>query len=348
MLLVLDNIVFSLQNAGGISTYWFEILSRLIRDRHDLRFISRESENIVAKNLNLPKESVISSGYTNLLIDRLSNVSFSNTNDKFIFHSSYNRVTHNAHAKQVVTIHDFVHEKFYSGFRKRVHSYQKSKAIRNADMIITVSENTKKDLMFFFPEIPSEKIRVIYNGVSDDFYPIQTIFESQHKALLFIGSRQRYKNFEFVVDLVSRLPEFCLDIVGSKLSDSELANLESLIPGRWRLHSNVDNITLNQLYNKSYALVYPSSYEGFGIPLLEAMKTGLPFIALNNSSIPEVAGESGILLPELDILEFKKAVLIIEQKREQLADLGYQQVQKFSWEKCYQETLEVYKELFYS
>jgi mannosyltransferase len=99
------------------------------------------------------------------------------------------------------------------------------------------------------------------------------------------------------------------------------------------------------LYNMAFALIYPSFYEGFGIPLLEAMKAGVPFLALNNSAIPEVAGNAGLLLESPDIGLFKNALEYIPAERETLIVNGFAQAAKFSWENCYQQTLSVYKEL---
>lgn len=344
MKIIIDNIVFSLQRAGGISTYWFELYSKISRDYNDVLFIDRKNDNIVAKHLIISKKKIINTGIHNLLLDRFMSIRLRRINENFIFHSSYNRITTNKKGKQVVTVHDFVHERFYTGIRKFLHSYQKGKAIKKADAIIVISENTKRDLLSFFPSVNPDKVRVIYNGVSDDFFPIE------HKVtvdyFLFIGAREKYKNFDFAVRAVSQIYNFKLNIVGSVLNKQEINMLDKFIPGRWELYTNIENVMLNELYNNAYALIYPSSYEGFGIPLLEAMKTGCPFIALNTSSIPEVAGNGGVLINKLEIPLFNEAVATIDKNREEIIKMGFEQVKKFSWEKCYQETIQVYKDLF--
>ena len=213
-----------------------------------------------------------------------------------------------------------------------------------ADAIVVISENTKKDLLSFFPNIYPSKVRVIYNGVSDDFFPLKEQVVTNN--FLFIGSREKYKNFDFAVEAISQTDNFKLNIVGSILREKEVEMLNKSIPGRWKLFNNIENAKLNELYNNAYALIYPSSYEGFGIPLLEAMKAGCPFIAYNSSSIPEVAGDAGILIDKLEISLFKEAVLMIEENREEIVKKGFNQANKFSWEKCYKETLQVYKDLY--
>lgn len=346
MNVILDNIVFSLQKAGGISTYWFELSSRILRDYDTVFFVDRENENIVSKKLIVNKKRILKTGISSLLLDRFMNIKLDKINESFIFHSSYNRITSNKNAKYVLTVHDFVHEKYYSGIRKVLHSFYKSKAIKKADAIIVISENTKKDLLVFFPNINPNKIRVIYNGVSDDFFFIKQRVVTND--LLFIGSREKYKNFDFAVRAVAQTDGFKLNIVGSILRKNEILMLNKFIPGRWELFNNIDNTKLNELYNSAFALIYPSSYEGFGIPLLEAMKAGCPFIAYNSSSIPEVAGDAGVLIDRLEVSFFNEAISVIDINREEILKKGFNQANKFSWEKCYQETLNVYKDLYKS
>ncbi|RYX96534.1 glycosyltransferase [bacterium] len=141
---------------------------------------------------------------------------------------------------------------------------------------------------------------------------------------------------------------FDLKIIGSPLKKSEIDFLNQIIPERWSVESNIDNAKLNSFYNNAFALLYPSSYEGFGIPILEAMKAGTPFIALNNSSIPEVAGNAGILLDSLNIEDFMNALHKISLNRLNLIEKGFIQSQKFSWDKCFQQTLKVYNDLYNS
>jgi len=346
-----DNIVFSLQKAGGISTYWSELIIRLLRDEVDVSFDEFNHQNIVRNTFTIKSESLHFRTARSLLLQRFRALPLRHQNERFVFHSSYNRITNNPKASQVTTVHDFVHEKLYSGIRRSLHLMQKKKVLLAAKQIITVSENTKKDLLQFHPAIPKERIKVIHNGVSTDFYPMdeqekQYLPEAGHRPfLLYIGSREHYKNFKFTVRLLREIPEMDLYIVGSALLRNELQDLMQKIPGRWRHFNHISNARLNQLYNMAHSLIYPSEYEGFGIPLLEAMKAGTPFIALRNSSIPEVAGDAGILLERADIDLFKREIEVIPTKLNVLQEKGFIQADKFSWEKCYQQTLSVYKEL---
>lgn len=346
-----DNIVFSLQGAGGISTYWSELISRLLRDGIDVAFEEFAHKNIVRDTLAIQKNTIHQGSSKYLLLERFKAIKSARYAEPFIFHSSYNRISTHPNASQVTTVHDFVHEKFYKGIRRGLHLMQKKKVLKAAERIITVSENTKRDLLYYHPHLLDEQIRVIYNGVSSDFYPLdltqkQTLPVAVLRPyLLYVGSREKYKNFSFTVDLIKAAKDFDLYIAGGALNKQELKELNKKIPLKWKHFDRISNQKLNELYNMAHALIYPSLYEGFGIPLLEAMKAGTPFLALNNSSLPEVAGNAGILLEKPDIDLFKNALDQIGSDREGLVQKGFAQADKFSWEKCYQQTFSVYKEL---
>jgi mannosyltransferase len=330
MNIILDNIVFSLQKSGGISVYWYEIIDKVLKQKkNNYLFIEEDnkSENIFRKCLNINPNSFISGKvYSKKFFSRYREIDLKVQNRKFIFHSSYYRVVSekvkkNNHVKQIVTVHDFTYEHFSSGLKKWIHSSQKRKAIDAADIVLCVSENTKKDLLYFFPEFSTKKIKVVYNGVSPDYYKISEfkIQDDESPFFLFVGSRATYKNFDFCVKAVAQMDiRYKLKIVGSKLNKEELRLLNNLLKDRWELMMNVENKKLNQLYNSAYTLIYPSSYEGFGIPLLEAMKAGCPFIALNASSISEVCQDAGVLIDNLEISAFNQAVMKIEKNRKEI------------------------------
>lgn len=343
-----DNVIYSLQRSGGISNYWTEITTRFLRDKFDVCFYEADkNENIYFSKLARWNRDVKNFQSRFLFINRFLTVKTDFIKEKFIFHSSYNRTTSNKNAIQIVTIHDFIHEKFYvNSPRGIIHTFQKKIAIKNAHGIIAVSNNTKNDLLKYYPSIDSDKIRVIYNGVSEDFFPLDNVRNRESDYFLYVGSRECYKNFYFTVESVAKLTSKKLYIVGSGLNKKEISYLNQTIPKRWKIFTNVDNKALNSLYNEAFALLYLSSYEGFGIPLLEAMRAGCPFIAYNYSSIPEVAGNAGVLINRLDFNSFTDAVNRIKKKRELILKNGYDQSKMFSWEKCYQETLKFYSELY--
>ncbi|WP_281324269.1 glycosyltransferase family 1 protein [Flavobacterium sp. IMCC34518] len=356
MKILLDNIIFSLQKTGGVSVYWYEMINRIL-DESDIKtsFIEEEgfNKNIFRKELKIELNDTIK--IRNRLINFLSRyrkINLKMKNENFIFHSTYYRTLSNVvkrrnNIKEIVTVHDFTYEYFSNGLKKWVHSWQKRKAIAAADVVICISENTKKDLLHFLPQFSSKDIRVIYNGVSTDYYKIpQVSSDSINPFFLFVGSRTSYKNFDFAVKAVVSMDNYHLKIVGGELSPKEKQLLDYQLNGRWTHLGIINNNELNACYNAAFALLYPSSYEGFGIPLVEAMKAGCPFIALRCSSITEVAGNAGFLMNTLSIDQFKEGVAFIQTERDEIIEKGMKRSLLYSWDKCYTEVVSVYNELY--
>jgi mannosyltransferase len=341
-----DNIIFSLQNNGGISVYWYELCQRLIQDnRFNKYFLNHQDLNKLGINLEIDKKYLIKQElkYFNNII--MPNVKL----EKHIFHSSYYRFNKNANAINITTIHDFIHLKKFNCLRKYKHKIFKDFCINNSDFFIAISENTKKDFLHYYPHIDKNKITVIYNGVSDDFYKITNnstqkfISEKEYqKYFLFVGSRYGYKNFIPLVKSLESFIEFNLYIVGDNLTKIEINYLNKYLKNRWKIFTDTTNVQLNILYNNSFCLIYPSSYEGFGIPIIESMKSGAPVIALNNSSIPEVAGNAGIIIDNLSPVEIGNAIFKIHTNRQMIVNSGFLQSSLFSWNICYKKTTDLY------
>jgi mannosyltransferase len=356
MRVIIDLIAFSLQKSGGISVYWHEFMNRiLVQSDVDLLFIDENShnENIFRTDLEIEGKRILNNEVALVnLLSRYRDIDLKIRGSTFIFHSTYYRtlskvVKKRNNVKEIVTVHDFTYEYFSSGLKKIVHCHQKKKAIESADIVICISENTKRDLLHFYPEFSCKDIRVVYNGVSTDYFVLPELKNTQVMSpyFLFVGSRAGYKNFDFSVKCIAQTEKFSLKIVGYSLSTKELEMLNALMPGRWEILTNMQNKSLNKLYNSAYALIYPSSYEGFGIPILEAMKTGCPFIALNASSIPEVADSAGVLIERLEIALFNEALITIDSDREELIQKGFNRANEFSWDKSYTAIYNIYKEL---
>lgn len=349
MNLYYDNIVYDLQNIGGISSYWYELTNRFLKDtKVRLKFYetSLGNNNILRRKLDLSQTPVAVSKNASKLVERFRRLNDWDFEEQSIFHSSYFRVPtrKNNNVKVVSTIHDFTHDLFFKGPRVWLHNFAKSRTILESDALVTPSENTKRDLLRFYPQLNENKVHVIHNGVSNDFKQDDEIVRDG-LCLLYVGARDEYKNFKFAVQLAGMRKDCSLNIVGGKLTPSEKLYLDSHLTNRYTVHTNITTGRLNTLYNMASCLVYPSSYEGFGIPLLEAMRAGCPFIALNGSSIPEVAGNAGYLLKSLSVYEANEALNVIIGARDVFTRTGLQQSQNFSWEKCYEETNKLYCDL---
>lgn len=356
MNVLLDNIIFYLQRSGGGSVYWIELVKRLVQAK-DVSVTIIEPQGPVT-NLFYDKamfpavrrcyEVIPKSILTFLSVGKAAN-------SKFIFHSSYYRLARSKHAVNILTIHDFTPELYFKGLRRFVHVTRKARAITKADAIVCISENTKSDLLRLYPAIDPQNITVIYNGVSDDYFPIDKselnvgnfrfLDETNDKFILYVGHRTNYKNFNFAVDVMAKLPSYRFLIVGEALNPSELLQIDSKIKGRYKCLSGINNAELNILYNVAHCLLYPSSYEGFGIPVVEAMKAGCPVIALNRSSIPEVIGDLTLLVDELNTEKFVEKILQYEDKgiRQQVVTMGLKNSLRFSWDLCSEKLLAFYK-----
>jgi mannosyltransferase len=352
MKVVFDNIIFSLQKSGGISVYWFELISRFLKEyTNDCTFIEAfgGTQNLFRKGFLIPAD-VITKDTTFLPVQLARYLPvFAPSSEPAIFHSGYYRVPFAPRSKfkQVLTVHDFTYEKFTTGLKKEIHSLQKKLAINNADIIICVSESTRQDLLVYYPQCKNKDIRVIYNGVSHDYKPLSNQLQTndQRPYILFVGSRAAYKNFNLTVDLLSGLPDYDLVLTGNPLNSSEKALLETKLRGRYKIYPEITNQKLNSLYNSAFCLLYPSMFEGFGIPVLEAMRAGCPVIALNNSSLPEVCGSAGLLLEKPDLKSLISALNYIRLNRSDIIKAGFKQAELFSWDKCFQEIIGVYRDL---
>lgn len=268
--------------------------------------------------------------------------------------------------KVVVTCHDLISVFFPENLplaSRLFYSRWMPYSYRAADLIIASSEHTKKDIISFL-KIPERKIRVVHLAVSSDFQPvksraklkkIQEKYLTGEKYFLDVGTLEPRKNLPFLVRafaLASREGiEENLVITGKKGWYYE--DLFSLVD-KLNLKEKViftgyaDEKDLPGLYSGATALVFPSLYEGFGLPPLEAMACGTPVVSSSTSSLPEVVGNAGILLPPKDERLWANNMLNIIRDRgltKTLADLGLRQARKFTWEETARKTIEVYKEV---
>ena len=354
--IIYDNIIYSLQKTGGISKYWTELIKRISKKKK-ITFYELENNNLFRKKINI--KCLKETGITFKILRYLPFLK--ELPSRSIFHSSYLRTSLQKNVINITTIHDFTYEYFEKGMPRFIHSLQKNLSIRRADGIICVSDNTKNDLFKFFPNLNKKKVKRIYNGVENTFFQIRNLRQkiinkklknlSQKKIILFVGDRRKtYKNFFLTVDIVNLLKkEFVLVCIGGeKINHIEKNLINNKIPGRFYHFTTVSSEKLNQIYNISFCLVYPSLYEGFGLPVIEAMKAGCPVISTKNSSIKEIAKDAAILINKVNKENFVKSINLINDTnlRNSLIKKGLKRSKIFSWDKCAEETLKFYEEIY--
>lgn len=352
MKIIFDNIIFSLQKTGGISVVWTNLLTGIMNtstiDYQCIEYIGA-ANNLFRKRLQIPKDRLKTRLNRLLSIKRYINPSIKHNDTPFIFHSSYYRYCKNKNAINFTTVHDFTYEYYATGIKKRIHCFQKYQAIKHSDYIICISETTKNDLFKFMPQIEKSNVHIVYNGVSVDYFPMGHKDSSTVRYgdyIIFIGTRKGYKNFDLAVKGIKN-SRFNLVIVGNKLTSSEKELLiDELGANRFFELGRISNAELNKIYNAAFCLLYPSLYEGFGIPVLEAQKAGCPVITSDAPSVVEIIGDTTLVATNEKSIMQKIQLLENIGIREQLIHLGLENAKKYSWEKMQYEMIALYKMAF--
>lgn len=268
----------------------------------------------------------------------------------------------------VVTIPDlscFIFPQFHTEANYQFVTRNVHQAARRANLIISISETTKKDIKRYL-HIPDEKIEVTYLAASDIFLnpcppnsieAMKTRYPITKPYFLSVGSLEPRKNLASALIAFKALLEikkidYQFVIVGGKgwKNEAFYRLLNKLrIDDHLVFAGYVSEKDLPALYQGAEAFIYPSFYEGFGLPVLEAMASGTPVITSNISSLPEVAGDAAILINPNEIFELYEAMEAIVTNpslREELKAKGLEQSKKFTWEKTARQTLEIYKKVF--
>jgi len=258
-------------------------------------------------------------------------------------------------AQNIVFVYDLAFEfypQFYRNSYKKL-SKQTKFAVTNCDKIIAISRTTKNDLIRFY-NIDPEKIYVVYPGVGIGFSTIGGVSDNvvppsfTKPYFLFVGSYKPGKNIANIIKAFELFLEetkkpYELKLVGSNYWQ-DVANGNNKLNKRIKILNYVQEKELTRLYKEAVAFVSPSYYEGFGIPVLEAMAAGVPVIASNRGSIPEVTNDAALVVDPDDIGEMKNAMVKVatdEKLRIQMIKKGLLQAQKFSWKKSAKELLKL-------
>lgn len=354
MNILYDHQIFASQIYGGISRYFYEIIKRIaykenvcLHEGYHINEYRLENIENLKYYQGVKRPAVRYTGWIFRYFNKYSLNKFANDLQIDIYHPTYYEDFNINEGKIIITVYDMIHELYYPN---DVIIFKKKNLIEKADGIIAISESTKTDLINML-NIKPEKIRVIYlaNSLVVDDTGDRLVKEPY---VLYVGNRGGYKNFEnYLKALALSRYKNDINIVcfggGNFINDEKHLINDLKLENRIKLFSGDDKILAN-LYKYAEAFVYPSKYEGFGLPPLEAMQYGTPVIVSNTSSIPEVVGEAGIYFdPEnIEEMAFKiDNVLENPELREKLSKKGIEQVKMFSWDKCANETIDFYKQV---
>lgn len=365
MKIVYDTQIFAEQEFGGISRYFCALASqiallpdanpRIVAPLYVSSYLKEVDKNIAIGCYlpRVPKTGRIIKALSALLFRPIAAMMRPD-----IVHETYyaERPTYRGKVPHVLTVYDMIHERCPDSFAKNDPLTRiKGCAVHRADHIFCISENTRRDLLDIH-QVPEDRVTVTYLGYDELQLSGLTSRDlvGTGPYLLYVGGRHGYKNFKGLVQAFAtsaRLRDglrivcfgaspFTLEerafIAGLGLSEAQV------------IHLGGSDDRLAALYKGAEAFVYPSQYEGFGIPPLEAMSLDCPVICSNASSIPEVVGDAGEYFDPHDLESIRAAigrVLQSSARRSELIDLGSARCKLFSWERCARKTIDVYRRL---
>ena len=340
-MLLIDCIALSMQRNGGISVYFQQLLKYLASEREPTTcFIEEPAKQAVeasADSLNVERRQA-------RRLERFRTCRVPTGGD--VFHTSYYRQPSRRNVPTVVTVYDFLYERYLRGPRLWAHREQKTRAIRSAQSVICISEATRDDLLEFVGETPGQTIHVIHCGVSDEFHQLP-LDAPVTQYVLFVGPRRAYKNFVQVLLAMMFLPDLELHCVGGgALRREELHGVPESVARRVRHLGPVGTAELNELYGRALCLAYPSHYEGFGIPVIEAMQAGCPVVSTECKAVLEVGKDALTVVSGSDPRAMADAIMsTASSARENLKLRGLAVAQGYSWKAMHRKTLQVYRSL---
>ena len=363
MRVAVDHQVTSLQDAGGMSRYHYE-LARHLRARDDLsldlllggqRSLLQFQELQGARVRVEAWKSRLRPGYLRYAMNALWTAAIAPVRGRYdIYHATYQRwepaIRHRA---LVATHHDATQERFPHLFRNAAAIRERKRRLyARAEMVICVSESSRQDLTEIYG-VDASRTRVVHHGIT----PIgeasaATDAGKERPYVLYVGSRSAYKNFLALVDAFARTDASrAMRLVvagGGEWTDTERAAIAGAgLADRIELQPRVEEAQLGALYRGATLLVYPSLYEGFGLPPLEAMSAGCPVLVSHRSSLPEICGDAAYYFdPAMKgALEYELSRLLADPVlRSTKVATGRAWVRRYTWETAAAATLEVYRE----
>lgn len=364
MKIAFDHQTFTHQSYGGISRYYTTLAYELSLLKEETCIFAGLHRNNYLSGLPSANFRGLNIGYYppktakpfHFLNHALTQVQINRWGADIVHETYYSSLPKlGSKVMRVTTAYDMIHEIFPDDFpvNDRTTDHKK-RTFDRVDHIISISHSTKRDLLKYF-DIEESKISVVHLGVDIAKYHAIVNYENRQRPfLLYVGARGGYKNFCSVLRAIacscSLKKEFdMIAFGGGKFSADETALIRELgfKDSQVEQVSGSDDVLVG-LYRQAEAFIYPSLYEGFGLPPLEAMAAGCPVICSNNSSIPEVVNNAGEYFDPKDCESIASAIENVTRSSElksKLIQAGFDNVKKFSWVNCARETMSIYNQL---
>jgi glycosyltransferase involved in cell wall biosynthesis len=363
MLVTFDHSAFSLQPYGGVARYFAELAQRLDgREGCGVRVLAPVYQNHYLRQIGgrlvtgayLPPiahtgrlRRAVNEALTRRLLRRYGTD---------ILHETYYRSGRVApeRVRTVLTVYDMIHERLPEYFPPGdPTATRKAVAIRRADRVICISEATRADLLDLMPEA-AHKVTVIplassFKGAGEELSPPRI----DGPFLLYVGDRRGYKNFSRLLRAFALAGQSLAGVRlacfgGGPFTAAEANEIRELHLGNRVLRTAGDDGVLEGLYRHAAALVYPSLYEGFGMPPLEAMSFGCPVVCSGTSSLPEVVADAAELVDPTSVEGIAASLVKVvgcSDRASELRRLGFERCRVFTWERCVSATLDLYSGL---
>jgi glycosyltransferase involved in cell wall biosynthesis len=354
----------------GIGTYIRNLLRQLARIDQQTEYIllSPQPDLDIAAHLGPNFRTVLEPSPNYSLREQLHVPWVLHRERPDVFHAPHYVLPPAVRCRSVVTIHDCIHLMFPQYLpSKAAYAYARASmwaAVKQSDCILTVSEASKRDILHFFNVAP-EKIVVVYNAIDEQFWltppedevaRVRERYQLDHQFVLYVGNIKPHKNLVRLIEAFDELRRTGLEdlkllIIGDEIS--KLPALRRAVHGH-KLHKHVrflgyvNDETLRALYRLAAVFVFPSLYEGFGLPPLEAMASGTPVVTSNQSSLPEVTGDAAVLVDPYDvtsIMDGMRRVLTDRALADDLRRRGPERAREFSWARSVEKTRQVYEQV---
>jgi len=388
MKILYDHQIFYRQNYGGVSRYFCELMNQFSTDLDisfilPLRFVQNDNlslfpqlnkywsgrynrlynNNFVSSVQKKIRFNALNFGLNYVINNQGESVRLLKKQDFDVFHPTYYEPYFLKYLQKkpyVLTVYDMIHELFPEYFKSTDQTrVWKKQLIENAGVVIAISENTRQDIIKF-TDVDPGRVQVIYLGNPFEHIsspeqvtpcPDSPVFGKPY--LLFVGGRPAYKNFNFFIESVTEmlgknegLQVVCAGSLPFTHEEKKLFKKLNILDKVH--HVKINDIILKNLYKNARAFIFPSLYEGFGLPVLEAFSCGCPAVISNSSSLPEIGSDGAFYFDPGDresIISALETVLSNEKYREDLIKKGYRRLKDFSWELTAHKTKKMYESL---